>query len=113
MAVTPHTDCTLDEYYPYDDKELPQTFVQKRHFEAIEGVEVVAETWRMKERVRYYIRLTFHRVLITPYCALHQIFVVLSDENRQCSSNRLPKHRRGSSGYRQDSAMCSYGMLDR
>jgi len=47
MAITPHNDCTLDEDSFYADQKLPLSFVQKRHTETIEGVKVIAQTWRM------------------------------------------------------------------
>ncbi|XP_065210456.1 regulatory-associated protein of mTOR isoform X2 [Planococcus citri] len=52
MAITPHYDCTLNEHSSYEDWNLPVSFVKKRHTEPIEGTKVVAQSWRMKERMK-------------------------------------------------------------
>lgn len=54
MAITPHNDCSLDEYSSYGDWNLPLSFVKRRHTEAIEGTKVIAQSWRMKERVSIF-----------------------------------------------------------
>lgn len=51
MAITPHNDCTLNEHSSYEDWNLPVSFAKKRHTETIEGTKVIAQSWRMKERV--------------------------------------------------------------
>ena len=39
-----------------EDWDIPLAFSAERHMEKIEGLEVVAQTWRLKDRVtiRYY-----------------------------------------------------------
>lgn len=34
-----------------EDWQLPLAFMKKHHTEAIEGVNAITQTWRMKERV--------------------------------------------------------------
>lgn len=35
----------------FSDKDLPLSFTKDRHVEAIEGINCITQTWRMKERV--------------------------------------------------------------
>lgn len=67
--ITPHNDCTLDEHYSPEDQRLPLAFVQKRHTETIEGVEVIDQSWRMKERVMYISTTQFRMsiLFLTPF----------------------------------------------
>lgn len=38
----------------FSDKDLPLSFTKDRHEEAIEGINCITQTWRMKERVIPY-----------------------------------------------------------
>lgn len=40
-----------DEDDKITDRDLALSFVEKRHTEAIEGINCLTQTWRMKERV--------------------------------------------------------------
>lgn len=48
------------------DWQLPLCFMKKRHKETITGMKHLAQTWRMKERVRIHLKLErlLYRVLI-------------------------------------------------
>lgn len=46
------------------DWDLPLSFTNSRHTEAIEGVNAISQTWRMKERV---IIILLHLLLCTTY----------------------------------------------
>lgn len=82
------------------DKNLPLSFTEDRHLEAIEGVESVTQTWRMKERVSNPIEQFF---------LLNNIFL---DENSECGSCVVLECRRRSTGCIKNAAMCSPRVLD-
>ena len=59
-----HTNSTVE--YSDDDSDNKPVFLDPRHTETIEGSKTVAQSWRMKERVRHL----FHWINVLMWKAL-------------------------------------------
>lgn len=52
-----------EEEVDTSDWNLPLAFMKKRHSEKIEGSKALAQSWRMKDRVRDILMVLLHHVL--------------------------------------------------
>lgn len=64
------------------DRDLPLCFVQNRHTDTVEGIDCLAQTWRMKERVNDVINI------------IDELFIYYNtvvDEDCECGARTLFK----------------------
>lgn len=63
LLHSPAVGLAEEEEADMNDWKLPLAFMKKRHLEKIEGSKALAQSWRMKDRVRFLVIQVLHRLM--------------------------------------------------